>query len=192
MAKRVYFAFHYQDVIDFRANVVRKHNFLGVESAGYYDHSIWEEAKQFSPLALKRLINSELQNTSVTTVFIGSSKWARRWVRYEIMRSIERGNRVLGIHINSIKRKNQMTKVSGPNPFDNLGLEISAGRHQRPSRRNGAVTNGYTISDLPTHLTLISSHGISGGSISPAFQIGYRLSEWVGNRGYDNFSTWIS
>ena len=29
MAKRVYFAFHYQDVIDFRANVVRKHNFLG-------------------------------------------------------------------------------------------------------------------------------------------------------------------
>jgi hypothetical protein len=29
MAKRVYFAFRYQDVIDFRANVVRKHNFLG-------------------------------------------------------------------------------------------------------------------------------------------------------------------
>ena len=29
MAKRVYFAFHYQDVIDFRANVVRKHNFTG-------------------------------------------------------------------------------------------------------------------------------------------------------------------
>jgi len=46
MAKRVYFAFHYQDVIDFRANVVRKHNFTGgVEAAGYYDHSIWEEAK---------------------------------------------------------------------------------------------------------------------------------------------------
>ena len=43
MAKRVYFAFHYQDVIDFRANVVRKHNFTsGVEAAGYYDHSIWE------------------------------------------------------------------------------------------------------------------------------------------------------
>ena len=47
MAKRVYFAFHYQDVIDFRANVVRKHNFTGgVETAGYYDHSIWETAKK--------------------------------------------------------------------------------------------------------------------------------------------------
>ena len=73
MAKRVYFAFHYQDVIDFRANVVRKHNFLGgVEAAGYYDHSIWEEAKKTSPLALTRLIDAQLQNTSVTAVLIGS------------------------------------------------------------------------------------------------------------------------
>jgi len=56
MAKRVYFAFYYQDVIDFRANVVRKHNFAeGVESAGYYDHSIWETAKSTSPLALKEV-----------------------------------------------------------------------------------------------------------------------------------------
>jgi len=43
MEKRVYLAFHYQDVIDFRANVVRNHNSLGgVGAAGYYDHSIWE------------------------------------------------------------------------------------------------------------------------------------------------------
>src|SRR5438874_12467400 len=110
MAKRVYFAFHYQDVIDFRANVVRNHNFLGVESAGYYDHSIWEEAKNTSPLALKRLINAELQNTSVTAVLIGSHTWARRWVRYEIMKSIERGNSLLGVHINSIKGKHQLCK----------------------------------------------------------------------------------
>jgi hypothetical protein len=77
MAKRVYFAFHYQDVIDFRANVVRKHNFLGgVEAAGYYDHSIWEDAKKTSALALKRLINGELENSTVTTVLIGTHTWA--------------------------------------------------------------------------------------------------------------------
>lgn len=55
MAKRVYFAFHYQDVKDFRANVARNHNVAGgVESAGYYDHPIWEEARNTSPLAMKR------------------------------------------------------------------------------------------------------------------------------------------
>jgi hypothetical protein len=100
MAKRVYFAFHYQDVIDFRANVVRKHNFAeGVKSAGYYDYSIWEETKKTSPLALKKLINSELENTSVTVVLVGSDTWSRRWVRYEIFESIRRGNHVFGIHL---------------------------------------------------------------------------------------------
>src|SRR5262249_44076841 len=127
MAKRVYFAFHYQDVVDFRANVVRNHNFIGgVEAAGYYDHSIWEDAKKTSPLALKRLINGELENSSVTAVLIGSDTWARRWVRYEIMKSIERGNKVIGIHINSIKGKDGQIKLDGPNPFANLGVEISA------------------------------------------------------------------
>ena len=54
MAKRVYFAFHYQDVAELRANVVRKHNFTqGVEKAGYYDASIWEESKKKGDLALK-------------------------------------------------------------------------------------------------------------------------------------------
>jgi MTH538 TIR-like domain (DUF1863) len=89
MAKRVYFAFHYQDVKDFRANVVRKHNFTeGVESAGYYDHSIWEEAKNTSPLALKRLINAELENTTATVVLIGSDTWARRWVRWKSFKAL--------------------------------------------------------------------------------------------------------
>jgi hypothetical protein len=85
VAKKVYFAFHYQDVIDFRANVVRKHNFTkGVEAAGYYDYSIWEESKKQGDVALKRMINSELNGTSVTAVLIGSWTYSRRWVRYEI------------------------------------------------------------------------------------------------------------
>ena len=106
MAKRVYFAFHYQDVIDFRANVVRNHNFAqGVESAGYYDYSIWEEAKKKSPTELKKLISKELDNTSVTAVLVGSETWYRRWVRYEIFESIRRSNYILGRHINGIKGK---------------------------------------------------------------------------------------
>jgi hypothetical protein len=92
MAKRVYFAFHYQDVIDFRANVVRNHNFIGgTQKAGYFDASIWEEAKRTSNLALKRMINSELENTTNTAVLIGTDTYMRPWVRYEIFKSVERG-----------------------------------------------------------------------------------------------------
>ena len=190
MAKRVYFAFHYQDVIDLRANVVRKHNVVGgASAAGYFDHSIWEEAKRTSPQALKRLINSELENTTVTAVLIGSDTWARRWVRYEIMKSIERGNRVLGVHINSIKGRDQLTKPLGPNPFDNLGAEISQdGVKATPTEWKDEKwiyytdLDPFTVSQQPVanrgrHLPL--SHWLS-------------VYDWVADNGYNTFSNWIS
>lgn len=190
MAKRVYFAFHYQDVIDFRANVVRKHNFTGgVETAGYYDHSIWESAKNTNPLALKRLINSGLDGTSVTAVLIGTSTWERPWVRYEIMKSIERGNRVLGVHINGIKGKDQLIKQLGPNPFDYIGLRISTdGKRATPLvGKNGQWVDydelgSFSMAERPT-----AEYGKS-----------YRLShwlrtyDWVANDGFNNFTSWIN
>lgn len=190
MAKRVYFAFHYQDVIEFRANVVRKHNFVGgVEGAGYYDHSIWEEAKKESPLALKRLINSELNNTSVTAVLIGSQTWARRWVRYEIMKSIERGNRILGIHINGIKSKNGSVKDPGRNPFDFIGLEISAdGIRAKPTELSGGSWVYYK--DLGAFDILPQPFGNCGKNLALSHWI--PVYDWVADDGYSNFSLWIS
>src|SRR5216684_8299031 len=189
MAKRVYFAFHYQDVIDFRANVVRKHNFTGgVESAGYYDHSIWEEAKKTSPLALKRLINTELQNTTVTAILIGSHTWARRWVRYEIMKRIERGNRLLGVHINGIKGKDAKCKELGPNPFDNLGLEIdSDGTMAKPTEWKDGKWCYY--SDLDPFSVSQPAGGKPGKHLKLSHWL--RVYDWVADRGYDNFSSWI-
>lgn len=66
----------------------------------------WEEAKRTSEFALKRLINGALEGTSVTCVLIGSQTYMRPWVRYEILKSIERGNGVFGVHINRIRDKN--------------------------------------------------------------------------------------
>jgi hypothetical protein len=62
MARRVFFSFYYQDVIGFRANVVRQHWLTKPdrESAGFFDASIWETAKRTGPVAVKRLINSGL------------------------------------------------------------------------------------------------------------------------------------
>lgn len=190
MAKRVYFAFHYQDVSDFRANVVRKHNFLGgIESAGYYDYSIWEEARNTSPLALKRLINAELENTSVTAILIGSNTWARRWVRYEIMKSIERANRVIGIHINSIPGKDRLTKPLGVNPFDNLGAEVSAdGTRAKPTEWKDGKWCFY--SDLDPFSIIRQPDANRGLHLRLSHWL--PVYDWVAGRGYDNFSSWIS
>jgi hypothetical protein len=190
MAKRVYFAFHYQDVIDFRANVVRNHNFIGgVESAGYYDHSIWETAKKTNPLALKRLIDAELENTSVTVVLIGSDTWVRRWVRYELMKSIKRGNRVLGIHINGIKGKDGQVKPVGPNPFDNLGFEISDdGTVVKPTEWKDGEWRYF--SDLEPY-TVSSPQPQANRGLHLRLSHWCSAYDWVLNRGYENFNAWI-
>lgn len=190
MARKVYFAFHYQDVMDFRANVVRNHNVTkGVESAGYYDYSIWEESEKKGDLAIKRMINAELEGTSVTVILIGSETYARRWVRYEILKSMSRGNLLLGIHINNIPGKNDReTKPKGENPFDYLGLSISDdGKKAKPTEWSGSQWVYY--SDLePFEISMQPE--INRGK---NFQLShwYRTYDWVIDDGYNNFSKWI-
>lgn len=189
MAKRVYFAFHYQDVIDFRANVVRNHNFTGgVEAAGYYDYSIWETAKKTSDLALKRMINAELSGSSVTAVLVGSQTYARKWVRYEIMKSVEKGNVMLGVQINGIKGKDGHTKPLGPNPFDYLGISISQdGRTASPHEWTGVSwvqysdLGNFTIPQVP-----LAERG-KFLRLSHWFPV----NDWVAHNGFLNFSKWI-
>jgi hypothetical protein len=190
MAKRVYFAFFYEDVKDFRANVVRKHNFIGgVEAAGYYDYSIWEAAKNTNPLSLKRLINAELESTSVTAVLIGSETYARRWVRYEIMKSVERGNRVLGIHINNIAGKDTKTKPQGPNPLDYLGLQISDdGTKGKPTVWDGRQWIFYP--DLEPFA--INEQPVAMRGVNYQLSHWYRTYDWIVDSGYQNFTSWIA
>lgn len=190
MARRVYFAFHYQDVIDFRANVVRNHGaIIGSDKAGYFDASIWESTKKTSYLALKRMINSELENTSVTTVLIGSQTFARPWVRYEICKSLERENKLIGIHINRIKGRDSQTKPNGSNPFDYLALASNGNNSYRILEFNGGEWIPYS------HLGSFSRTGIQGVSVSKSIRFSafsdIKVFDWVGDNGVANFSGWI-
>ena len=191
MAKRVYFAFHYQDVSEFRANVVRNHSFTkGLEAAGYYDYSIWEESKKKGDLALKRMINGELEGTSVTAVLIGSETYSRHWVRYELMKSVQRGNRVLGIHINSIAGKDSQTKSPGANPFDHLGIQISAdGKKGSPTVWNGQQWIYYTDVDA---YEFANEQPAENRGKNLQLSHWYKTYDWIANDGYNNFSTWIA
>ena len=118
MARRVFFSFHYERDI-WRANVVRNSWLLkdGRDDAGFWDASLREEAKKQGDEAIKRMINNGLQNTSVTAVLIGAETADRTWVRYEIHRSAERGNGLLGIYIHNIKNRYGQPDTKGDNPF---------------------------------------------------------------------------
>ncbi len=104
MARRVFFAFHYQEDI-WRVNQVRNSNVVaGVDQAGFYDHSEYEEANRLGPEGIRRLILRHLENTTVTVVLIGRYTASRPWVRFEIAESIKRRNGLLGIYIHNLRR----------------------------------------------------------------------------------------
>lgn len=191
MAKRVFFSFHYQDVATFRANVVRQHWRLKPDrgESGFFDASIWESAKKESDLALKRLINSGLDNTSVTCVLIGTETYKRRWVRYEIIKSYDKGNSLVGVHINGIKDKNQQTFYNGKNPFDYLGLIVSDDGKKITYCEKNEVGEWIVFSDYPSKsgLAIDKEHWGKGYSLSQF----YSCYDWVTNDGYNNFSNWI-
>ncbi|MCD5326782.1 TIR domain-containing protein [Chromobacterium piscinae] len=189
MARRCFFSFHYQDVIDFRANVVRNHNVTKADNGGFFDASIWEGAKKQGDLALKRLINGGLDRTSVTVVLIGSQTYARRWVRYEIMKSIERGNALLGIHINNIRDRHKNVKALGPNPFDYLGLQISAdGCTGTPTVWNGIKWVYYD--DLGK--ISIRQQAVDKRDRNLQLSTWFSTYDWVEDDGFNNFGKWVA
>jgi hypothetical protein len=103
MARRVFFSFHYQRDL-WRVNVVRNSAVIeGVAIVGFADASLWERARREGQTAVHRLVADGLSGTSVTAVLIGEQTANREYVNYEIEKSIERGNGLLGVRIHHIK-----------------------------------------------------------------------------------------
>ena len=117
MARKVFFSFHY-DRDAWRVGKVRNSNVIGnFDKSPFYDKAKWETIKRQGDEAIKRWINEQLSGTSVTVVLIGKETASRRWVKYEIQRSIELGKGLLGIDISKIKDHNGQTDATGVNPL---------------------------------------------------------------------------
>lgn len=192
MGKRVFFSFHYKDVVDFRANVVRRHwlSKPNRDSAGYYDASLWESVKKQGQLAVKRMINSSLQNTSVTCVLIGSDTYVRPWVRYEMLKSFKKGNQIVAVHINSIKGKDQKTKPKGPNPLEYVGVTFSESGNTAKlwEKKDGKWVEYKEIDGSSSYkVNVAQPYRGNGYNFSNCFE-DY---DWVADNGYNSFSKWV-
>ena len=190
MARRVFFSFHYERDI-WRVNVVRnswvpKGNYI---NAGFIDAAKFEDIKRQGDQAIKRWIDEQLEGTSVTVVLIGAETYSRLWVRYEIIKSFDRGNGLLGIYIHNIEDSNGDKDIKGENPFEYVGVFIDKeGRafycergffkwfksslHSKCSRsfdKEYWTDNVYSFQDL----------------------LKVKLYDWVKNNGYENLADWI-
>ena len=109
MARKVFFSFKYKQDVS-RAMVVRNSWVTqGKESAGFTDAANFEKIKKQGDFAIQQWIDKQLDGTSVTVILVGEKTCSSRWVKYEIKKSIERENGLLGIDISKIKDLNGNT-----------------------------------------------------------------------------------
>jgi hypothetical protein len=122
VARRVFFSFHYERDVQ-RASVIRNSWVTkpNSEEAGFIDAVNWEEVKKKGEASIKAWIDRQLDGTSVTAVLIGAETSSREWVRYEVLRSHEKGNGMLGIFMHNIKDWSGQIDISGNNQFGELG-----------------------------------------------------------------------
>jgi hypothetical protein len=101
--RQTFFSFHYRRDVWRAANIRNSKEFDARAAAGWNDASLWESTKLRGRDAVRRVIDDGLKGTSVTVVLIGAETSKREWVDYEIERSYERGNGVIGVRIHRLK-----------------------------------------------------------------------------------------
>jgi hypothetical protein len=186
MARKVFFSFHYERDV-WRVNVVRnswvtKGNYT---TAGFIDAAEFEKVKRQGDQAIRRWIDDQLEGTSVTVVLIGAETYSRKWVRYEIIKSFDRSNGLLGIYIYNIKDKNGMIDSIGPDPFEYVGVFID---------KDG---NGFYCERNETGWDLFSPYSKCSLRFDKRYwtnQIYFfpaKIYDWIYDNGYEKFADWI-
>lgn len=89
---------------------------------GFFDNSVFEASQRESDDSLKAFLRKGLNNTSVTCVLAGKETWKRRWVRYEIARSVKKGNGLLTVYIHGVKNKDKEVAAKGADPLAQMGV----------------------------------------------------------------------
>lgn len=193
MARSVFFSFHYQRDI-MRVQVVKQHYTTkgNYTAAGYFDGSLEEKAKKDGDESVKRLINQGLQGSSVLCVLVGNETFSRKWVHYEIFKSIELGMGVFGIRIHQItdaRRANDPMKGKDPegtSPFNVLGYG---------SKNNNLVpmvhySDGWKNAPNLSPITHASAPYLAGKD-KPILSSLFKVYDWTDNDGFNNFGSWV-
>ena len=203
MARRVFFSFNYDDVADFKVNVVRNSRALKNPNykSTFIDKSLWEEARKKNPSALKQLMDSSLNGTSVTVILIGDNTANRRWVNYEIIKSFVEGKGITAIHLNRIRSKST-GKISskGVNPLSRIKLRVD---NDCAKIFFYELVDGKWLpfKDIPSvNNRKSNSFWFSKGGFWKRSNAGeeFRFSElfeseycWISDDGYNNLPNWI-
>lgn len=125
--RKVFFSFHFEE--DIRRSCVVRNSYRirpgrKLPVSNFHDRSLWERSKREGEESLKQLIREGIRGSSVTCVLAGTYTWERRWVRYEIARSLLSGNGLFTVYIHNVRDPQRGCSRPGFNPLDFIGLEL--------------------------------------------------------------------
>lgn len=191
--RRVFFSFHYQQDV-WRVNQIRNswryQREAQREAAGFFDGSIWERSQRTSDDSLKTLIREGISNTSVTCVLSGQHTYARRWVRYEIARSIIKGNGLLVVQIHNCRNQHGYASQPGPNPLDHMGTYLTGDNRILLAERN---TQGDWVryNDYTQAVSLPATWRKPNSNVVVPLSIYANRYCYIANQGAANFASWV-
>ncbi len=144
MPRKVFFSFHYEFDI-FRVSQIRNSNVVisKFTQSSFLDHADWETVKRGGQSSIKNWIDNQIEGSTVTCVLIGSHTNNREWVHYEIKKSIERKNAILGVQIHNMRSINGATSYLGVNPFTRHSVNSYLLLSQVAPVYNWVNGNGY-------------------------------------------------
>ena len=99
---RVYFAFDYNRDLYRVAGAHKLPKIVSRAAGGFENSIVWQRAKRRGLAEIHGLIDDALIKTSVTVVFVGLMSFYRTYLDYEVERSLEWGNGLVGIRINHL------------------------------------------------------------------------------------------
>jgi hypothetical protein len=121
---------------------------------------------------------------------VGSDTFQRRWVRYEIARSIIKGNGLIGVQIHLLGDRLGNSAAQGPSPFEYMGLYRAADGRVLLAENTGQ--RRIAFADYTQGLTLPATWSApSDSSVVPLSR--YAATHcYVRDSGQTNFSSWVS
>ena len=115
MVHKTFFSFDYKYV--WKVNQIRNmRNIRSTSATGFEDASLWEEAKKKGDQEVHRMIDTALQDTTVTVVCVTHGTTDRKYLDYEIDQSLARGNGLVAVQIHHLKDQNGETGPAGDIP----------------------------------------------------------------------------
>ena len=144
MARRTFFSFDYRHV--WKVNQIRSlTNVIPTAAAGFQDASLWEEAKKKSDAAIKKMIDTALNNTSVTAVLVTYGTSVRKFINYEIDQSLARGNGLVAVQIHHLKDPNVEITAAGAIPRQIEANGFKAYKYSTPTKLAEWIEEAATI-----------------------------------------------